>query len=67
MTQERPLKGVHYSTIMTMPIGTECYYGDGSGTYFDILTSIDVAAHEIGHAVCSYTANLAYQKNLSTK
>jgi Zn-dependent metalloprotease len=39
-------------------------YGDGSGTYFDILTSIDVAAHEIGHAVCSYTANLAYQKNL---
>jgi Zn-dependent metalloprotease len=27
-------------------------YGDGSGTYFDVLTSIDVAAHEIGHAVC---------------
>jgi Zn-dependent metalloprotease len=26
-------------------------YGDGSGTYFDVLTSIDVAAHEIGH-VC---------------
>jgi Zn-dependent metalloprotease len=26
-------------------------YGDGSGTYFDVLTSIDVA-HEIGHAVC---------------
>jgi Zn-dependent metalloprotease len=22
------------------------------GTYFDVLTSIDVAAHEIGHAVC---------------
>jgi hypothetical protein len=22
-------------------------YGDGSGTYFDILTSIDVAAHEV--------------------
>jgi Zn-dependent metalloprotease len=36
-------------------------YGDGSGTYFDILTSIDVAAHEIGHAICSNTANLAYQ------
>jgi Zn-dependent metalloprotease len=32
-----------------------------SGTYFDILTSIDVAAHEIGHAICSNTANLAYQ------
>jgi Zn-dependent metalloprotease len=22
-------------------------YGDGSGTYFDVLTSIDVAAHEL--------------------
>jgi Zn-dependent metalloprotease len=33
-----------------------------SGTYFDVLTSIDVAAHEIGHAVCEKTANLAYQK-----
>ncbi|WCC44961.1 M4 family metallopeptidase [Tenacibaculum finnmarkense] len=43
-------------------------YGDGSSNgnegngYFDALTSIDVAAHEIGHAVCSNTANLAYQR-----
>ncbi len=29
---------------------------------FDALTSIDVAAHEIGHAVTEKTANLAYQK-----
>jgi Zn-dependent metalloprotease len=29
---------------------------------FDVLTSIDVA-HEIGHAVCEKTTNLAYQKN----
>ncbi len=43
-------------------------YGDGSsngnegnGT-FDALTSIDVAAHEIGHAVTEFTANLAYQR-----
>ncbi len=42
--------------------GSVMTYGDGSGTYFDILTSIDVAGHEIGHAVCSNTANLAYQK-----
>ncbi|MVO09547.1 T9SS type A sorting domain-containing protein [Flavobacterium sp. TP390] len=34
-------------------------YGDGSS--FDILTSIDVCGHEIGHAVCTYTANLVYQ------
>jgi Zn-dependent metalloprotease len=37
-------------------------YGDGSGTGgFDILTALDVAGHEIGHAVCSNTANLTYQ------
>ncbi|MFD1094454.1 M4 family metallopeptidase [Salegentibacter chungangensis] len=42
--------------------GSVMTYGDGSGTYFDILTSLDVAAHEIGHAVCENTANLAYQK-----
>jgi bacillolysin len=43
--------------------GTEMTYGDGSGTGgFNVLTSLDVAGHEIGHAVCSNTANLAYQK-----
>lgn len=40
--------------------GSVMTYGDGSGT-IGILTSIDVCAHEIGHAVCSYTADLAYQ------
>ncbi|CAM1354669.1 M4 family metallopeptidase [Tenacibaculum ascidiaceicola] len=48
--------------------GSVMSYGDGSsnGTEgngnFDALTSIDVAAHEIGHAVCTHTANLAYQR-----
>ncbi|MFD0977174.1 M4 family metallopeptidase [Salinimicrobium gaetbulicola] len=42
--------------------GSVMTYGDGSGTYFDVLTSIDVAAHEIGHAVCETSANLVYQK-----
>ncbi|WP_136669105.1 M4 family metallopeptidase [Flavobacterium sp. H122] len=41
--------------------GSVMTYGDGSGTYFDALTSIDVAGHEIGHAVCEKTAGLAYQ------
>ena len=42
--------------------GSVMTYGDGSGTGgFDILTALDVAGHEIGHAVCSFTANLAYQ------
>ena len=48
--------------------GSVMTYGDGSSNgnegngYFDALTSIDVAAHEIGHAVTTYTANLAYQR-----
>lgn len=41
--------------------GSVMTYGDGSGTGgFDILTSLDVAAHEIGHAICTNTANLTY-------
>ena len=42
--------------------GSVMTYGDGSGTGgFDVLTALDVAGHEIGHAVCSNTANLTYQ------
>ncbi|MDG2432101.1 M4 family metallopeptidase, partial [Flavobacterium sp.] len=41
--------------------GSVMTYGDGSGTGgFDVLTALDVAGHEIGHAVCSNTANLTY-------
>jgi len=40
--------------------GTVMSYGDGN-TSVSILTSIDVCGHEIGHGVCSSTANLAYQ------
>ncbi len=56
---------VHYSTNYNNAYwdGSRMTYGDGSGTGgFNALTSLDVAAHEIGHAVCTYTANLAYQK-----
>lgn len=56
---------VHYSSAYNNAYwnGSVMTYGDGSGTGgFDILTSIDVAAHEIGHAVCTNTANLVYQK-----
>ena len=48
--------------------GSVMSYGDGSSNgeegngRFDALTSIDVAAHEIGHAVCTNTADLAYQR-----
>ncbi|WP_397364281.1 M4 family metallopeptidase [Olleya sp. R77988] len=48
--------------------GSVMSYGDGSSNgnegngNFDALTSIDVAAHEIGHAICTFTADLAYQR-----
>lgn len=54
---------VHYSNNYDNAYwdGTRMTYGDGSGTYFDALTSLDVCAHEIGHAICTKTANLVYQ------
>ncbi|MES2704310.1 MAG: M4 family metallopeptidase [Bacteroidota bacterium] len=45
--------------------GYEMVYGDGTGIGsggFSPLTSIDVCAHEIGHAVCQHTADLIYTK-----
>lgn len=51
--------------------GSAMTYGDGSfkdlggGVYngsFAPLTSMDVCAHEIGHAVCTHTADLVYQR-----
>ncbi|MFC0038688.1 M4 family metallopeptidase [Actinomadura rayongensis] len=35
-------------------------YGDGDGTNFGPLTSLDVTAHEMSHGVTSSTAKLAY-------
>lgn len=54
--------------------GSAMYYGDGSyyatdgggavanAGGFKPLTSLDVSAHELGHAVCDSTANLVYQR-----
>ena len=55
---------VHYGVSYNNAFwnGSVMTYGDGSGTVFDALSSLDVAAHEIGHAVCTSTANLAYQR-----
>ncbi len=41
--------------------GSYMLYGDGNTTYSP-LTGLDVTAHELGHGVCSSTANLAYQR-----
>jgi Zn-dependent metalloprotease len=52
---------VHYGTdyVNAFWNGSVMTYGDGSGS-IDPLTSLDICAHEIGHAVCSSTANLVY-------
>jgi len=52
---------VHYSNAYDNAFwdGQRMTYGDG-GSYFTPLTSIDVVGHEIGHGVCSSTANLVY-------
>lgn len=41
--------------------GTEMVYGDGA-SQFKPLTAFDVTAHELGHGVCQFSANLAYQR-----
>jgi len=41
--------------------GTQMTYGDGDGTNYGPLTSLDVCGHEISHAVTEKTSNLAYQ------
>jgi Zn-dependent metalloprotease len=35
-------------------------YGDGDGTNFTPLTTLDIAGHEMTHGVTEYTANLTY-------
>ncbi|WP_452598853.1 M4 family metallopeptidase [Pontimicrobium sp. MEBiC01747] len=52
---------IHYSSnyVNAFWNGSVMTYGDGNAS-IDPLTSIDIAAHEIGHAVCTHTANLTY-------
>ena len=41
--------------------GTQLVYGDGDGTQFYMLgNALDVGAHELTHAVTTYSANLTY-------
>jgi bacillolysin len=58
---------VHYRRVASTNLfnafwnGSVMSYGDGSSNTSNPLTSIDVCGHEIGHAICTYTASLAYQ------
>ncbi len=37
-------------------------YGDGNGTTFSPLTTLDIAGHEMTHGVTQFSANLTYAK-----
>lgn len=52
---------IHYGTDFENAFwdGSRMTYGDGK-EHFTALTSLDIAAHEIGHGVCSSTAALIY-------
>lgn len=54
---------VHYNSNYNNAFwnGSVMTYGDGNGSTFTPLTAIDVAAHEIGHGLCTFTAGLVYQ------
>ena len=55
---------VHYSRSYNNAFWSDsCFcmtYGDGDGTSFTPLVSLDVAGHEMSHGVTSRTANLTY-------
>lgn len=53
---------VHYSSNYSNAFWNGSYmtYGDGNGSTWLPLTSIDVCGHEISHAVTTYTAGLVY-------
>jgi Zn-dependent metalloprotease len=40
--------------------GSKMTYGDGDGTNYGPLTSLDVAGHEMSHGVTEHSANLTY-------
>lgn len=53
---------VHYGSgyVNAFWDGTKMTYGDGDGTSYGPLTSLDVAGHEMSHGVTEHTAGLNY-------
>jgi len=53
---------VHYGSnyVNAFWDGTKMTYGDGDGTNYGPLTSLDVAGHEMSHGVTENSANLTY-------
>jgi len=55
---------VHYGSnyVNAFWDGKQMTYGDGDGTSFGPLVSLDVAGHEMSHGVTENSANLTYSK-----
>ena len=53
---------VHYSSnyVNAFWDGSRMTYGDGDGTSYGPLVSLDIVGHEITHGVTEYSANLVY-------
>jgi zinc metalloprotease ZmpA len=53
---------VHYGNgyVNAFWDGTKMTYGDGDGTSYGPLVSLDVAGHEMSHGVTEHSANLTY-------
>jgi PKD repeat protein len=53
---------VHYNSSYVNAFwdGSVLTYGDGDGSTYDALTSIEIVAHEFTHAVTEYSAGLIY-------
>ncbi|MGO3182494.1 MAG: M4 family metallopeptidase [Aequorivita sp.] len=49
-----------YNYVNAFWDGSRMTYGDGDGTSYGPLVSLDICGHEIAHGVTSYSANLVY-------
>ena len=63
MTAAGSYNRVHYGKnyVNAFWDGTKMTYGDGDGTSYGPLVSLDVAGHEMSHGVTEHSANLTYE------
>ncbi|HEX4948501.1 MAG TPA: M4 family metallopeptidase [Blastocatellia bacterium] len=54
--------GTNYDNAFYSPKSNKLSYGDGSGSMFNPLVSLDIVAHEFTHGVTERTAGLIYSK-----
>lgn len=53
--------GSNYNNAFWLPNSQRVSYGDGDGSAFNPLVSLDIVGHEITHGLTQFTANLTYE------